>query len=278
MMQALFARHVEVVQVLSTRGNIPAEFRGRAIDRATARGHFEMLKILSTTGEYPQENREEAFEYAALTGDIELVKHLLSGGGVKTGTLDRAAFKALKMNNLELLAVLLEIGDISVEARDSMVKHLAMKEHLNLVGAILADGDISVKARGLIVFEVCSRGRQHENYEGIVRALLFPGARILDEHYEAIVREVYGQKWTSLLEFLLNSVIGVRSYQVQVIRMEYRHRKGWRLPSSDLKANPRGILSRIETEGFPKKVTFTEGKALDAGGLSKQFVNQLSRE
>jgi ankyrin repeat protein len=275
--------HVGVIKVLfEIDSQISTKIRGLAVREAARMGHLDVINLLLGGCDHiSEEHRGHAVVEAAGNGHLDVLNRLLDGDArIATYVRDQALSAAAGNGHLNIINRILEdSARISDEYRGNALNQAVLNGHFSVIRCLMRDSNDNI-----ITFE-----------ENIIERALnirhLPRSYQLATLFSAILQNV--RSITPQFQNILFDRISILEQQEQQILrdmivmiplqeeptacfQEYSALPGTlHVPSwKDLANNPLGYLKAMVEMDF-QRVCFSDGKAIDLGGLTKEFVNRL---
>ncbi|MFZ4673833.1 MAG: ankyrin repeat domain-containing protein [Chlamydiia bacterium] len=275
--------HVGVIEVLfEIDSEISTKIRGLAVREAAEIGHLGVINLLlEGSAQISEEHRGYAVVEAARNGHLDALNRLLDGDArIPRYVRDQALSAAAGNGNLNIINRLLEdSAQISHQYRGNALIQAALNGHFSVMRCLMRDSNDHIITFEENIIESAlnirhlSRGIQlatlfstiYQNVRSITprfQNILFDRISTLEQQQQQTLRDmitmipVQEEPTASLQDFIaLPGTLYVPSWK-------------------DLESNPLGYLRAMVEMDF-QRVCFSDGKAIDLGGLTKEFVNRL---
>ncbi|NDD99510.1 ankyrin repeat domain-containing protein [bacterium] len=265
--------HVDIVETLLQNGPISDWYREWAVINAARTGHVDVIEMLLRNGSIREDYRGEAVMKAAGNGNVQVIDTLLQSGPISEDHRGRAVMKAARFGHVQVIDTLLRNGPISIQDRGWAVVYAAQCQNPYLIQGtierLLQNGQISDMHRGSAVVHVATRG-----HVDVIEMLLLNG-QINDEDRRSAVLNAAQNGHFRIIDRLLEGGARIpRNARNEAVGIDvpsrYFHVPTW----EDLENNPLGYLKSFVEIG-PSPILFGNGRAVDLGGVTKDFVTRL---
>ena len=276
--------HLEVVQFLLSQGrSISEESLGYAVLCAAQNGHLEAIQFLLSQGAISQADLTQAVRAAVLGGYSEVVEFLLSQGrSIPQANLTQAVKDAAHNGHLAVIRFLLSQGrSISQAGLTQAVRNATQNGYLEVVRFLLSDGRTLREAdRGDPILLSASRG-----HASILEFLLQQGPIREDVRNSAITQAGRSCLYPSpqltgtIQDILLMAPIIPGQPGTLVATTQTSIPVGsFGTTLDSVNRDPEEHLKTIHEDGFPRRVVLLDNlRAVDLGGVSKQFISTLMK-